>query len=232
MIELRCADVRDAAAEYALDILDPEERATIARHLAHCPACQAEVDEMSSVGDRLLELVPGTEPPLGFDRRVLAQVNGLEEGGNWAVRTARRGRRVVRTRPRMLMAAAVVAAAVALVFVSLGVFAGHSSRKDHDVKILTSAPLQEGSRTIGQVLAYRSYDGPIWLAMMVHGATGAERVTCELVETNGHMDRLGSFDLAGGSGWWATPYPAGLTSASGATLVGPHGQVLATATFH
>jgi hypothetical protein len=127
---------------------------------------------------------------------------------------------------------AAVAAAVALVFVALGVFGGHSSpKKDRDVQILTSAPLQEGSRNIGQVLAYRTYDGPVWLAMMVQGATGAERVTCELVETNGQAEWLGSFDLVKGSGWWAAPYPAGLTSASGATLLGPHGQVLATATF-
>jgi hypothetical protein len=129
------------------------------------------------------------------------------------------------------MAVAAVAAAVVLVFASFGWFGGQTS-SHHSVQILTSAPLQEGSRNVGQVIAYRTYDGPIWLAMMVHGATGAEQVGCELIEANGHTDWLGSFDLVNGSGSWGTPYPAGLTTASGANLLGPHGQVLATATFH
>jgi anti-sigma-K factor RskA len=230
MTEIRCAAVRDAAAEYALDILDPEERVVIAEHLAHCPSCQAEVDAMTGVGARLLDLVPGTEPPLGFDHRVLAQVQSLDETSSWAARAARRSRRAVRSRPRVLMAVAAVAAAVVLVFASLGWFGGQTS--SHRVQILTSAPLQEGSRNVGQVIAYRTYEGPIWLAMMVHGATGAEQVGCELVETNGHTDWLGSFDLVNGSGSWGTPYPAGLSTASGANLLGSHGQVLATATFH
>ncbi len=74
MIDLTCAEARDLAAEFALDILEPEERSAVAAHLLRCPTCRAEVSGMEVVSERLLDLVPGTEPPLGFDRRVLARV--------------------------------------------------------------------------------------------------------------------------------------------------------------
>jgi hypothetical protein len=67
--------------------------------------------------------------------------------------------------------------------------------------------------------------------MTVDGATGAERVTCELVGKDGSITRLGTFDLVGGSGSWGAPDRAGLTGMVEARLVGADGQVIATAVF-
>jgi len=99
MTNLTCAMARDAAAEYALDILEPEERSALAAHLVRCPACRAEVDAMSDVATRLIELVPGTEPPLGFDRRVLARVRDITPAP-WSKRLV-----PLRTRRARLLAA-------------------------------------------------------------------------------------------------------------------------------
>jgi anti-sigma-K factor RskA len=212
-----CAEVRDAAAEFALDILDPVERSAIAAHLIRCPDCRAEVDSMAAVGARLIELVPGTEPPLGFDRRVLARVNPAA--------SADRG--VIRGRPRLFAAVTAAAAAVALVFGSLGWFAGRTT--SHTPHVVLTAEFHQSGQNVGEVYAY-SGRSP-WLSMTVHGLAGST-VTCELVGNHGTVIiRLGSFPLAGGSGTWGAPDPAGFTGVTGARLVSSTGQTLATATF-
>ena len=43
---------------------------------------------MCGVATRLIELVPGTEPPLGFDRRVLARVQDVAPSSRSAGRSA------------------------------------------------------------------------------------------------------------------------------------------------
>ena len=74
MTELTCAQVSEVSGEFALRILPDEQRAAVAAHLLRCPHCRREVDQMTAIGNQLLELLPGTEPPLGFDRRVLARI--------------------------------------------------------------------------------------------------------------------------------------------------------------
>jgi hypothetical protein len=174
---------------------------------------------MSSVGARLPDLVPGTEPPLGFDRRVLARVG--QAGGP-------RQSRWVGRRARLLTGVASVAAAAALIFGSLGWFAGRTTAHRPPPATLTAHFLQ-GTRDVGEV--YASGGNPPWLRMEVHGATGTEKVTCELLSTNGTVMRLGSFDLVGGSGSWGAPDGTGPTGVSGVRLVGSGGQVIATALF-
>jgi hypothetical protein len=214
-----CSEVRDAAAEFALDILRPHERSLIAAHLLRCPECRAEVDAMSAVGDRLLELVPGTEPPLGFDERVLARLHS----------DARPHRRFVNRRaPRLFAAMAAVAAAVVLVVsLSLGWFSGGTAA--HSPRGVLTADFTQNGHEVGEVSAYPA---PAWVDMTVSGVRGAEKVTCELLHTNGHVTTVGSFDLVDGSGRWGAPDPGGVAGISGARLVDDHGHVIATATFH
>jgi hypothetical protein len=61
------------------------------------------------------------------------------------------------------------------------------------------------------------------------GTSGA--VSCQIVESGGKLVTLGSFDVVNGSGWWATPEPAGLGHISSARLVAADGRVLAQATI-
>jgi hypothetical protein len=225
-----CTEVHDAAAEYALDILEPEQRSAVAAHLIRCPECRAEVEAMSTVGARLLDLVPGTEPPLGFDRRVLARVRPRRRRGPWPVgRTSR----WVSGRSGVLAGVASLAAAAAVIVGALGGFSGGTAA--HPTPRIVTAALVEGTRNVGDV--YLTVDKSLtgdkspWLHMEVHGATGADKVTCELLAKDGSIMRLGSFDLIHGSGSWGAPDSTGPAGVSGVRLVGGTGQVIATAVF-
>ncbi len=222
MTQLTCTDVHDAAAEYALDILEPEERSALAAHLLRCPTCREEVQALGTVATRLLELVPGTEPPLGFDRRVLARVRDT---------TPRQRRSPIRSfasrRPRLAGGIAAAVAAAALLFGSLGWFMGHSNHYTAPQAVILDGYFHQGGHTVGEVLAYRG--SPVWVDMTVHGLKGDSRVTCELVDRNGTVTRLGSFDLVDGSGSWGAPDRIGVGDVSGARLVDRGGQVIATA---
>ena len=74
--DVRCDQVRELAAELALDIADGQGRGLALRHLDRCVACRAYVAELSSVTDDLLLLAPEHEPPDGFRERVLARIAG------------------------------------------------------------------------------------------------------------------------------------------------------------
>jgi len=92
--------MRELAPELALDVLTGYERATAQAHLGMCPQCREYVSSLTQIGDRLLTLVPGVEPPVGFEDRVLARMDFP------AQRTARQRRRWW---PMAVAAAAVVA---------------------------------------------------------------------------------------------------------------------------
>ena len=51
-----CAEWRGDLGAYAIGALDPEERAAIRRHLAACPACRADYEDLLPVRDRLARL--------------------------------------------------------------------------------------------------------------------------------------------------------------------------------
>ena len=159
---------------------------------------------MTGIGVRLMELIPGTEPPLGFDRRVLTRF---------------------RPQRRSLLAAiavAAVAAAIAAAGAS-GNLGGHRARTSD-----LASPLRQGPRTVGMV----SVGGrPAWVTMTIRADTTSGPVTCELLARNGVVTRLGTFDLVDGSGSWGAPDRASTSGLVGALLVNPAGRVIATATF-
>jgi len=210
MREVTCADVRDAAAEFALDILEPLERSTVAAHLLRCPECRAEVEGMQESARRLLDLVPGTEPPVGFDHRVLERV-GVP------ISPARRRFRLV----------AVMAAAVLIILGStFGAVVEHGGHSSHPA--LASAPFVAQGRTVGLV---NVYGGPSpWIEMSVKDLNARGRVTCELV-TSGGLVSLGSFDLVNGAAYWGASERSGFTGVSGVRIVDSNGKVLASAAF-
>ena len=211
MHDLQCAEVRDSAAEFALDILDPNERSAVAAHLLRCPDCRSEVDSMHLTADRLLDLVPGTEPPLGFDRRVLERLG------------------ITGHRRRVWQWGLSAAAAVLIVLgVSLGVVESGTS---HPSPQLASAVLVQSGRHVGSIEVYRTTKTP-WVTMSVRGVNGAHgSVACELVDRSGQLMTVGRFDLVNGSGSWAAPDKWSTSNLAGARLVDTTGQVVATATF-
>jgi len=63
------------------------------------------------------------------------------------------------------------------------------------------------------------------------GAAGNGTVVCQVEGPDGHVTTIGSFQLAGGHGYWGSPDPETNGPLTGARLVTTTGAVLATATF-
>jgi hypothetical protein len=206
MTELTCEQARDLAPEYGLGILEPDERAAMSAHVLGCAECRSEADEYARLGDDLMELIPAAEPSPGFDGRVLESLRP---------RGKRLRRRVIAGTGAGLAAAAAVATVLIL-----------TSSTHHQREI--RANLVADGRPVGSF--YTEGKPPyLWMAVNHLGTSGA--VSCQIVESGGKLVTLGSFDVVNGSGWWATPEPAGLGHISSARLVAADGRVLAQATI-
>ena len=211
MIELTCDEVRESAAEFALDILPSGVRSAVAAHMLRCPACREEIDEMEKIGWRLVDLVPGTEPPLGFDRRVLARVQ-----------PDRPRRRLVR--------AVITVAAAAAIAVAATIGAAGTSRSPHPGRtVLASAVLENGAKPIGEVYVYAG--NPPWVSMTVQSVWVKGKVICEIIGMDGKVTNLGSFPVVHGGGSWFAPDPAARSGLLGVRLVDSSGQTVAAADF-
>ena len=207
---MTCFEVNESAPEFALGILTPDQHESVAAHLQACPACRLEVESMQSVSDQLLDLIPGTEPPLGFDRRVLSRVGS-------PIKPARR---------RFRMIATLAAAAVIAITATIGFDVGHTS---HPAPVLASAVLYEGSQPVGHV--YVRAGNPPWITMTMHSVGAYGKVTCEVVGEDGSVTNVGTFGFEYGRGSWSTPDPALKSGLAGVRLVDDHGDVVASAQF-
>lgn len=207
MSELTCAEVQEAVTEYALGILPSTEAREVADHLAVCPACRLQVEQIRVVGEKLLDLVPDAEPPLGFDRKVMA-----------GMRPRRRGR-------TLLVAGSLAAAAAVAIILGLVALTGHRNGPHTD---RLAAQLRQGGQVVGSVYV----DGtPPWVSMTVRNAGLTGTVTCQLVMSTGSAVTVGEFEVVNGRGAWSAPDPAGGSHPVAARVLAPDGKVLATATF-
>ncbi|MET8330327.1 hypothetical protein [Streptomyces sp. NPDC005181] len=224
-----CEQLREIGAELALGVLPAEERAGAINHLERCPACREYVHELAATADALLGLVPGSEPPVGFEDRVIDRL-GLASG--------RRPRRSVLQR-RFALAAAAAAAGLALGGGgwALGAYTGRPapvapivSPVQPQPQLLT-AQLANGGESLGQVYLYT---GPSpWLYMTVDADGHSGTVRCQLQRADGSTVQVGSFALSNyGYGAWGAPYPAGTAPVTSVRLLTADGSVLASATFN
>jgi hypothetical protein len=72
-----CAQVREVAAELALDLLEGAERAAVLAHLENCASCRHEVSSLTEASAQLLLLAPDSDPSPGFAAGVVAEVQRL-----------------------------------------------------------------------------------------------------------------------------------------------------------
>src|SRR5687768_4076125 len=84
----RCED-RDALVAYLYDECDPAERAAIAAHVSHCPACAEEIASLRATRTQLAAWMPPAAS-LGFQitganerREPLAFTARAPQGGRW-----------------------------------------------------------------------------------------------------------------------------------------------------
>ncbi|MGW4984561.1 anti-sigma factor family protein, partial [Streptomyces mirabilis] len=75
--DMTCEKLREIGAELALGILPGRERAAAVAHLDRCADCREYVEQLTLVGDGLIGLLPGCEPPVGFETRVAQALTTL-----------------------------------------------------------------------------------------------------------------------------------------------------------
>ncbi|MFE1443504.1 zf-HC2 domain-containing protein [Streptomyces sp. NPDC058739] len=220
MSGVECGQVRERAAELALGVLPARERAEAVAHLDHCPECREHVERLTAVGDGLLALLPGAEPPVGFESRVTSAL-GLTPAPK-------------RRRHRLRLAAAAVATAVACGFggwaIGTAVQGAPPAASRPAAAELREAALIAGGAEVGRVYAHAGDEG--WVYMSVDlGEGGRGQVRCLLVHADGSTASAGSFPLEGGYGHWGGPADVDPRTVTGARLVAADGSVLATARF-
>src|ERR1700752_1608326 len=200
---MRCEEIRELAADVALEIADGEQRAEVLRHISTCAECRSLIDELSEVTDELLMLAPVEGPPVGLESRVVERLE---------LRTPRR-RAARRTFWRVLppvAAAAVTAVALIAVY-----------HDDHQTADRYRATLEQAGGSAFEAGPLRGpagqrsgvafgYEGsPSWVFVTVHPAYRNQVSTAELVTQAGRTIRLPRFELAA-DGPWGGAIPVGL----------------------
>jgi anti-sigma factor RsiW len=110
-------DIHELTAGYALDALDPAERATFEEHLASCERCREELQGFWQVSGALAHAAGGPMPPASLRGRILEQAR------------SERSNVVPLRRPRFAVPAlASVAAVAAVAAIGLGIWATSLSR--------------------------------------------------------------------------------------------------------
>lgn len=240
--DMGCARFADVAAELALGVLTGRERAEALAHLDHCEACREHVRQLTMTGEELLGLLPSSEPPPGFETRVMERLGLAVPGPRHAARRRLIGRGsadttrtfgithfkadLTRRTRRMLAVAAVVLAVIAS---ALGGWGLHAASSPAGPPLSSAELLSASHQSAGEVFYY--HGEPRWMYMSVYMDTGNGTVICQLESTDGHITTVGSFRLVGGYGSWGGPDPGGERTIAGARLVRPDGTVLATASF-
>lgn len=201
----RCGGTWSTLPELALGIADGEERARAIEHVAGCSACRRELEELSTIGDDLLALVPEREPPAGFEARVLEQV--------LPSRTPERPRRRRHLRRLTIAAAAAAGAAATAIALTL------SYSSDRQLAALYRATLQQANgqyfasarlhttdgRQAGIVFAYQG--APSWLFYVIDRGYAGGTYTEQIVTRSGRLITLPKFRLVSRSWGVATPVP-------------------------
>ncbi|MFI8497060.1 zf-HC2 domain-containing protein [Streptomyces sp. NPDC085524] len=228
MSEMTCERLRELGAELALGVLPGRERALAIAHLDHCSACREHVEQLTLAGDGLLGLLPGAEPPVGFETRVTNRLYPARPA-----RPARRRYPHLPRRARLAAAAAALALAAGFGGWSVGTAfddtrAPAPQAREH-ADLLQAALVADGHE-VGRVYAHPGSPGWVYMSVDLEGDAGRP-VHCRLVRADGTTVDVGAFPLSAGYGHWGAPAPVDPATLTGAQLLGADGTVLASAHF-
>jgi hypothetical protein len=213
----QCDAIRDDLAELAIGTLSGRSRSEGLDHVAFCPRCAAELERLSIVADKLLQLAPEVEPPLGFELRLAER---LQIG-------------VPGHRPRRFRRASVLAVAAAVVVLlgfGLGsVIAGGDGGNQNQLTTagFTAANLTSHGSVLGKVVI--SAGSPAWMFMTISRGTPLGKVTCEVTLVGGKVETIGSFKITRGYGAWDAPLRSPGDAVRSARLIAANGTILASA---
>ena len=146
----------DDVVGLVLGDLDADRRTALATHLLRCAPCRREYDELATTVADLLPAVPGVQPPLGFDERVLARLAAVGRTGR------------ARPSPRRWRWVAVAAAVLVAVLVPLGVWAVVSGDgTDRSPGDLATLRLTRDGSPVGTVSVTDVDDGAVAVVALV-----------------------------------------------------------------
>lgn len=74
---MRCKDISSMLSPYLDGVLNSDEHAEVQVHLACCPQCKAELEELKAVM-LLLQELPEMTPPVDFREKLLAKIDDIE----------------------------------------------------------------------------------------------------------------------------------------------------------
>jgi anti-sigma factor RsiW len=174
---MTCAHVREELGAYALDALEPAERAAVAAHLEQCAACRLEYERLAGL-PALLVHAEGLEipdPPVVIEERVLDAI-ARERG---AVRHTRRHARL--RRPGWTRGRALVAGALAGLALGAGVTA--LALRDDQAQVRTYALSLKGSGGASAKARLQPGQGGtevhLWVRGLPSGSDTVYEVRCE-----------------------------------------------------
>jgi hypothetical protein len=231
-----CAHYADELAELALGISTGRERAEALAHVAQCPACHAEMEQLSLAADSLLEVIPRVDPPLGFEvrlaERLLSGRGTPRRGARWFSPRQWGYRRLPAALACLLAVVALGAGGGAGGGVRGGPPAARSSFGTDAGGHVSVQPLAFAGRVMGQVTVYSSPASGDngWLFMNLDVGSWSGKATCELQLANGRKVLLGTFWLDHGYGAWGVSLAPGMGKIGSALVLGAKG-VLASAQF-
>lgn len=131
---MKCAEVHPNLAVFALGGLEPEEAAEVERHLASCPGCRRELEELRKVNRALEAAPPPVDPPSHLKDVILSRVRverlsasdkeEPEESSSLEEQTGSSGTSRFNRYKHLRIILPSVAAAAVVAAVALGVFFG------------------------------------------------------------------------------------------------------------
>ncbi|MGH8995079.1 MAG: hypothetical protein ACRDYB_03440 [Acidimicrobiales bacterium] len=213
----QCEVFQDELAELALGTLSGRSRSESLEHVASCPRCAAELEQLSIVADKLLQLAPEIEPPLGFELRLAHKLQVA----------------AMSRRPRRFRRASVLAAAAAILVVlggSLGALVsprGSNAHNQSATASLSAANLTSHGNVLGKVVV--SAGSPAWMFVTISGATWSGKVTCDVTLAGGKIEKIGAFKVSGRYGAWDAPLQSPADEVRSARLIASNGTTLASA---
>jgi hypothetical protein len=219
-----CDEVRAAAPELALGMLDGEERARVLAHARGCPACRAHLDELAGVAQEILTAAPVHEPPPGFESRVLGAMLPARPP------VARRGR--WRLRPA-LAAVVVLLVAGGATWITLAQTRDERRLGAHYREVLALAggkylaarELRDAAGAKRGIVFLYQGDQP-WVTVVLAAAASDGRWRVGLATRAGATRELGGFDPAKTGPVWGHALPVSVRELADVRLTGADGRDL------
>ncbi|MGW7255112.1 zf-HC2 domain-containing protein [Streptomyces sp. NPDC054834] len=241
--DVTCEKLREIGAELALGVLPGRERAGAVAHLDECAECREYIGQLTLVGDGLIGLLPGNEPPVGFETRAAqALTHGAQvHEGRPHTREASVPPQRRRGRVRLRIASAAAALLVATGFGGWAVgtaiedvTAGPSATSPGSGTEMLSGDLSSaaaGRKPVGEVYAHADPHGWVYMTIDLAGAGKpySGKVFCLLVHSDGSTVPVGALTLRGGKGSWGSPASVDPKALTGARVTTSDGTLLATA---